>query len=71
MVIFSVITIPVEVDASRRGLKLLGEANLMRTAEDKQGSRRVLAAAASTYIAAAVTAILQLLYYISLARRRG
>jgi Zn-dependent membrane protease YugP len=71
MVVFAIITIPVEVDASRRGLRLLNKAGLMRTQEDKQGSRRVLAAAASTYIAAAITAILQLLYYISLARRRA
>jgi Zn-dependent membrane protease YugP len=71
MVLFAIVTIPVEVDASRRALKLLNGADLMRTDADRQGSRRVLAAAASTYIAAAITAILQLLYYISLARRRG
>ena len=71
MVLFSILTLPVEIDASRRGLKLLREAGLMQTEQDKQGSRRVLTAAASTYIAAAVTAILQLLYYLSLARRRS
>lgn len=70
MVLFSLLTLPVELDASRRGLQLLSESGLMQTEEDKQGSRRVLAAAATTYIAAAVTAVLQLLYYISLARRR-
>jgi len=71
MVIFSVLTIPVEVSASRRGRRLLREANLMQTEEDDKGSRAVLNAAALTYLAAAITSILQLLYYISLARRRS
>ena len=71
MVLFSVLTLPVEIDASRRGLKLLEESGLMISDSDRQGSRRVLTAAASTYIAAAITAILQLLYYISIARRRS
>ncbi len=70
MVLFSLLTIPVEVDASRRGLKLLEEAGLMRTEEDRQGSRSILRAAGMTYLAAAVTSILTLLYYISVANRR-
>lgn len=70
-VLFMVLTLPVEFDASRRGLILLREAGLMRTANDQSGSRQVLTAAALTYVAAAVTAILQLLYYISLAQRRN
>lgn len=68
-VLFALITLPVEFDASKRGLQLLSDAGLMITPEDKQGSRRVLNAAASTYVAAAVTAVLQLLYYISIGRR--
>ena len=70
MVLFSILTLPVEIDASRRGLKLLGEAGLMVTEADAKGSRQVLTAAALTYLAAAVTSILQLLYYISIAQRR-
>jgi hypothetical protein len=50
---------------------LLKEAGLIRTEDDAQGTRRMLTAAASTYVAAAVTAILQLLYYISIGRRRA
>ena len=69
MVLFSILTLPVEIDASRRGLKLLREAGLTQTAEDAQGAKGVLTAAALTYLAAAVTSILQLLYYVSLARR--
>lgn len=71
MVIFSILTIPVEVNASRRGRRLLREADLMNTKEDDAGSRAVLSAAALTYLAAAITSILQLLYYISLAQRRS
>ena len=69
MVIFSLLTVPVELDASRRGLKLLTEAGLMKNDEDRKGSRAVLTAAALTYLAAAVTSVLQLLYYVSIARR--
>ncbi len=42
----------------------------MQIEDDERGARNVLTPAATTYIAAAVTAILTLLYYISLARRR-
>jgi Zn-dependent membrane protease YugP len=69
-VAFAVLTLPVEFDASRRGLQLLRETGLMQTTEDETGSRQVLTAAALTYVAAAITAILQLLYYISIANRR-
>ena len=41
----------------------------MQNDEDRKGSRAVLTAAALTYLAAAVTSVLQLLYYVSLARR--
>ncbi|MDZ4769718.1 MAG: zinc metallopeptidase [Chloroflexota bacterium] len=71
MVVFMLLTLPVEFDASRRGLALLEQAGLMGTGEDRGGARQVLTAAALTYIAAAITAILQLLYYVSLARRRN
>jgi Zn-dependent membrane protease YugP len=71
MVLFSVLTLPVEIDASRRGTRLLQEAGLMQNEADAKGSRAVLTAAALTYLAAAVTSILQLLYYISVANRRG
>ncbi len=69
MVLFSLLTVPVELDASRRGMALLTEAGLMKTDEDRKGSRAVLTAAALTYLAAAITSVLQLLYYISIARR--
>ena len=71
MVLFSILTLPVEIDASRRGTKLLQEAGLMQNENDAKGSRAVLTAAALTYLAAAITSILQLLYYISVANRRS
>jgi Zn-dependent membrane protease YugP len=70
MVVFMILTLPVEFDASRRGMILLQEAGLLHTQEDSSGARQVLTAAALTYVAAAITAVLQLLYFISLANRR-
>ena len=71
MVLFSILTLPIEIDASRRGLRMLREAGLMHAEQDVSGSKAVLRAAAMTYLAAAITSILQLLYYISIARRRS
>ena len=70
MVLFTLITLPVEIDASRRAFALLREANLVQVEEDAAGARQVLTAAALTYVAAAVTAVLTLLYYLSLGSRR-
>jgi hypothetical protein len=71
MVLFSLLTLPVELDASRRALRLLNEAGLLQSNEDTKGARQVLLAAALTYLAAAITSVLQLLYYVSLARRQS
>jgi uncharacterized protein len=68
-VVFMILTLPVEIDASRRGLALLQQAGLMQTEDDRGGSRQVLTAAALTYVAAAVSSLLTLLYYVSLAQR--
>ncbi len=69
MVLFSLLTLPVEIGASRRALVMLRDTGMISNAQDEEGVRRVLIAAAMTYVAAAVTAILTLLYYVSLARR--
>ena len=71
MVLFSLLTLPVEIDASRRGIKLLEQAGLMKNDSDRSGAKQTLNAAAMTYLAAAITSILQLLYYISVAQRRS
>lgn len=70
MVLFSLLTVPVEFNASNRGMRLLDEAGLLQSDEDRRGARQVLTAAGLTYLAAAVTSILQLLYYISVAKRQ-
>ncbi len=59
-VLFSLITLPVEFNASRRALAVLGEQNILYDEEIK-GARKVLSAAAMTYVASAISAILQLL----------
>jgi Zn-dependent membrane protease YugP len=61
-VLFTLVTLPVEFDASRRAYNALTSANIVLPNE-AAGVRTVLTAAAATYVAAAVTAILQLLYF--------
>ncbi len=68
-VLFSVATLPVEIGASRRALAMLDSTGVMRTEQDRAGTRSMLTAAAMTYVAATVTSVLTLLYYLSLARR--
>jgi len=70
VVIFTLITLPVEIDASRRALKLLRESILMPE-EELRGVKKVLTAAAMTYVAAVATAIFQLLRMIFIASMFG
>lgn len=67
-VFFQVVTLPVEYNASRRALALLeGGGYLSR--EEVQGSKKVLSAAALTYVMATITALLQLLRLLLIAGR--
>lgn len=68
-VIFQIVTLPVEFNASSRALKVLESTGILYENEVK-GARSVLKAAAMTYVAAAITAISQLLRLVLLARRR-
>src|SRR5687767_6637889 len=61
---FQLVTLPVEFDASRRAKKQLEGLGLVRGAEETLGVSRVLNAAAMTYVAAMVTSLLTLLYYV-------
>jgi Zn-dependent membrane protease YugP len=70
MVVFMLLTLPVEIDASRRGLNLLRQSGLLVAEQDTSGARTVLTAAALTYVAAAISAVLQLFYFIGLANNR-
>jgi Zn-dependent membrane protease YugP len=65
VVLFQLITTPVELDASRRALRLLAE-NGVIFPEEQLGARRMLRAAAFTYWVALFGAVLTLLYYASL-----
>jgi hypothetical protein len=67
-VVFSLITLPVEFNASKRGLQMI-ESNQLLVGEEMNGARAVLRAAALTYVAAAVQSVMTLLYYISRSRR--
>lgn len=67
-VLFQLVTLPVEFDASRRAVAALESTDTLDPMQ-LGGARQVLTAAALTYVAAALIAALQLLYYIGLARR--
>ncbi len=73
--VFALATLPVEFNASARAKQLLVQTGIIQTAEEQRGVNAVLNAAALTYVAGLVTAILQLLYYVTLVggsgRRRG
>jgi uncharacterized protein len=64
--VFALATIPVELNASMRARKLLADTGLIQGEDEQRGVNTVLNAAALTYIAALVTALLQVLYYVSL-----
>ena len=68
-VLFSVLTLPVEVQASQKALAMLQSTGVITSEQDRSGARSMLTAAALTYLAAAVGSILTLLYYLTLARR--
>ncbi len=69
-VIFQLVTLPVEYNASDRALRLLTETGILGT-DEVRGSRKVLSAAALTYVAALAGSILQLLRLIILAGGRN
>lgn len=68
VVVFQLLTLPVEFDASARALRTLRERNMLESSE-LTGARKVLTAAALTYVAALLTSILQLLRLVLLTRR--
>jgi uncharacterized protein len=73
--VFAVATLPVEFDASSRAKRLLADTGIVSGEEEQRGVNAVLTAASLTYVAALVSAILQLFYFTGLAggigRRRG
>ena len=68
VIVFQLITLPVEFNASARALKILDDEQIL-VENELHGAKKVLTAAALTYVAATISAILQLLRLLLLARR--
>ncbi len=66
--LFHLVTLPVEFNASNRAIYLLEEGGYL-VGDDLNGAKKVLSAAAMTYVAAAVMALAQLLRLVALSRR--
>lgn len=69
--VFALATLPVEFNASSRAKRMLAESGIVASAEEQRGVNNVLNAAALTYVAGLVTAVLQLLYYVMLVSGMG
>ncbi len=72
--VFSLATLPVEFDASARAKRMLVDSSIIMDEDERAGVNSVLNAAALTYVAALVTSVMQLLYYVSMVsggRRRS
>lgn len=74
--LFALATLPVELNASARARQLLQDSGIVTSPQERAGVSSVLTAAAFTYVAGLATAVLQLLYFVSLVggmggRRRG
>ena len=67
--VFALVTLPVEFNASNRAVAMLTEGGYVN-GEEERGVRKVLQAAALTYVAAAVTSLLSLLRLVLIANRR-
>ena len=62
-VLFQLVTLPVEIDASRRAVAYIEQSGM--SSKQVNGAKKVLTAAALTYVAAALTSIIQLLYLMA------
>ena len=70
VLVFQIITLPVEFDASRRALKTLSENGILQ-GEELLGAKKVLSAAAMTYVAAALVSAVQLLRLVLINNKRS
>jgi len=69
--IFSIATLPVELNASKRAKNMLAQSGIIQSEEERKGVSQVLNAAALTYVAAIASSVMQLLYFTSLVGGRG
>ena len=65
-VVFQIVTLPVEFDASNRAKAVLTQAGIVVTDSERDGVASVLNAAAMTYVAGAIMSLMTLLYYASI-----
>ena len=63
--IFALVTLPVEIDASRRAIKMLSESGVLAS-DELRGAKKVLSAAAMTYVASLLMSLLYLLRFIAI-----
>jgi Zn-dependent membrane protease YugP len=64
--VFALVTLPVELNASQRGMRMLTENGLITSEEERGAARDMLTSAALTYVAAAAQAVATILYYVFL-----
>ncbi len=69
--LFALATLPVELNASARARKLLADSGMITGSDEERGVSNVLNAAAFTYVAALITAVMQLLYWATLVMGMG
>ncbi|MBS1249406.1 MAG: hypothetical protein MAG431_00985 [Chloroflexi bacterium] len=69
--VFALATLPVELNASARAKKLLRDSGIVQGEKEQRGVNSVLNAAALTYVASLFTAVMQLLYWVSVVSGRG
>lgn len=69
--LFALVTLPIELNASARAKQLLVQTGIIVGQEEQQGVNKVLNAAALTYVAALLTSIMQLFYFVSMVGGMG
>ena len=68
--VFHLVTLPVEMNASKRALKILKEDGILQ-GDELKGAKKVLTAAALTYVASLITSVMSLLRILTIVRRRN
>ncbi len=63
--LFTLVTLPVEIDASKRARQMLIETGVLQTTQDIKGAKKVLSAAAMTYFASALVALVYFLRFLA------
>lgn len=69
VILFQLVTLPVEFNASKRAVTILSESGAL-TEEELKGVKKVLTAAAMTYVGSLAVSTMQLLYYVTRIKRR-